>query len=89
MSIQPLIKNVTASLNTSSFSTGKEGNVLLTTHSTHFFNAYMMIGHMVKDHSNNEETRNGSMGPPRGIDPTTHHTFSKCSNTELNLIPTF
>ena len=25
------------------------------------------------------ETRNSSMDPPRGIDPTTHHTMSECS----------
>ena len=29
-------------------------------------------------------TRNSSMGPPEGIDPTTHHTLS-CSTTELHL----
>ena len=28
-----------------------------------------------------------SMGPPRGIDPTTHHTMNGCSITELHLAP--
>ena len=31
--------------------------------------------------------RNSSMGPPWGMDLTTHHTKSKCSTTELKLAP--
>ena len=39
----------------------KEGNVLLKTHSTHFILRLYGIGHMVKDHSDNER---GTPMPP-------------------------
>ena len=32
----------------------KKGNVYLTMHSTHFIYAYMVLGHMVKDHSDSK-----------------------------------
>ena len=32
-------------------------------------------------------TSNSPMGPPRGINLTTHHTKSGCCNTELHLTP--
>ena len=31
-------------------------------------------------------TRTSTLGPPRGIDPMTHHTMSRPSTTELHLI---
>ena len=33
--------------------------------------------------------RNSSMGPPWGIDPTTHCTMSRCFTTELHITPDF
>ena len=31
-------------------------------------------------------TRNSSMGPPRGIDPTTHRIMSRRTTTELHMV---
>ena len=39
------------------------------THTTAFVTAIRALAGM----------RNNSMGPPQGIDPTTHHTMSRCS----------